>query len=136
LNELKETGVRIALDDFGTGYSSLRYLQLLPIDTLKIDKTFVDHINNENKNRQVIGAIISLVHQMNIFVVAEGVENDMQLNYLKQEACDSIQGFLLGEPLTVPELMKYFDGDPEMDPAKGEWNDVGKIGAIVENDGK
>jgi diguanylate cyclase (GGDEF)-like protein len=110
LNELKSMGVRIALDDFGTGYSSLRYLQLLPIDTLKIDKSFVESISYKERNKQVIGAIISLVHQMNIFVVAEGVETDTQLNYLKKEDCDSIQGFLLGRPLTVPELIQYFDG--------------------------
>jgi diguanylate cyclase (GGDEF)-like protein len=109
LNELKTMGVKIALDDFGTGYSSLRYLQLLPIDTLKIDKSFVDNINNNSRNRQVIGAIISLVHQMDIFVVAEGVENDLQLNYLRDEKCDGIQGFLLGKPLSVQELTEYLE---------------------------
>jgi EAL domain-containing protein (putative c-di-GMP-specific phosphodiesterase class I) len=106
LHELKELGVKIALDDFGTGYSSLRYLQLLPIDTLKIDKSFVDNIDPLAKNKQVIGAIISLVHQMNIFVVAEGVENEMQLSFLQKEACDGIQGYLLGKPQTLPELTR------------------------------
>jgi EAL domain-containing protein (putative c-di-GMP-specific phosphodiesterase class I) len=114
LAEIKNMGVRIALDDFGTGYSSLRYLQLLPIDTLKIDKSFVDNISNKDRNQQVVGAIISLVHQMNIFVVAEGVENDIQLNYLQNEACDSFQGFLLGRPLTIPEIIKNFVGTPRI----------------------
>ena len=109
LSELKEMGVMIALDDFGTGYSSLRYLQLLPIDTLKIDKTFIDNISENEKNKQVIGAIISLVHQMDILVVAEGVENEMQLNYLREEKCDGIQGFLLGKPLSVQELGVVLD---------------------------
>lgn len=109
LSELKDMGVMIALDDFGTGYSSLRYLQLLPIDTLKIDKSFIDNISENEKNKQVIGAIISLVHQMDILVVAEGVENEMQLNYLREEKCDGIQGFLLGKPLSVQELGVYLD---------------------------
>jgi len=100
LKELKQMGIRIALDDFGTGYSSLSYLQMLPIDTLKIDKSFIDNINLKNKNTQVVGSIISLVHQMDISVVAEGVENELQLNYLKNQECDCIQGFLWGKPLT------------------------------------
>lgn len=105
LNELKTMGVKIALDDFGTGYSSLRYLQLLPIDTLKIDKTFVDSIREPNGDVQLIGAIISLVHQLRIFVVAEGVENESQLAYLKEKGCDGVQGFLLGKPLSIQDLM-------------------------------
>lgn len=109
LNELKEMGVRIALDDFGTGYSSLRYLQLLPIDTLKIDKSFVDNINHLDEKKQIIGSIISLVHQMDILVVAEGVESEVQLNYLVKENCDCIQGFLLGRPLNNIELQIFFD---------------------------
>jgi diguanylate cyclase (GGDEF)-like protein len=109
LTELKTMGVRIALDDFGTGYSSLRYLQLLPIDTLKIDKSFVDNISENEKNKQVIGAIISLVHQMDIIVVAEGVENELQLTYLRDEKCDGIQGFLLAKPLSVQELGNYLE---------------------------
>jgi EAL domain-containing protein (putative c-di-GMP-specific phosphodiesterase class I) len=102
-------GVMIALDDFGTGYSSLRYLQLLPIDTLKIDKSFIDNISENERNKQVIGAIISLVHQMGIIVVAEGVENDVQLNYLREEKCDGIQGFLLGKPLSSLELVDFLE---------------------------
>jgi diguanylate cyclase (GGDEF)-like protein len=112
MNELKALGVKIALDDFGTGYSSLSYLQLLPIDTLKIDKSFIDNMNENERNKQVIGAIISLIHQLNIFVVAEGVENDQQLNYLREQKCDGIQGFLLGKPLSLQELTEYLVQDP------------------------
>lgn len=108
LNKLKEMGVKIALDDFGTGYSSLRYLQLLPIDTLKIDKSFVDNINND-RNIHLIGAIISLVHQMDIFVVAEGVETNFQMNYLKKEDCDGVQGFFFGKPIMENELGGFLD---------------------------
>lgn len=109
VKELKKIGVKIALDDFGTGYSSLRYLQLLPIDTLKIDKTFVDNIDQKEKNFQIIGAIINLVHQMDIYVMAEGVENEGQLSYLQQAECDGIQGYLLAKPMPVSELYKKMD---------------------------
>lgn len=94
LNELKQLGIRIALDDFGTGYSSLSYLQRLPIDTLKIDRSFVNGIEQQKTRKPIVGSIISLVHQMDISVVAEGVENEAQLHYLKDQACDYIQGLL------------------------------------------
>jgi len=103
-NELKEMGVRIALDDFGTGYSSLSYLQKLPINLLKIDKSFINSINKLESNKQIVGSIISLVHKMGILVVAEGVENEEQLEYLKNYDCDYIQGFLWGRPLSENDL--------------------------------
>ncbi|HEX3029842.1 MAG TPA: EAL domain-containing protein [Clostridia bacterium] len=106
LNELKKMKIRIALDDFGTGYSSLNYIQQLPIDTLKIDKTFISSISNGNSKKQIVGSIISLIHQMDIAVVAEGVENEEQLHYLKEYQCDFIQGYLWGKPLGREEFEK------------------------------
>lgn len=108
LKDLKELGISIALDDFGTGYSSLSYLQKLPIDTLKIDKSFIDTLNNTNERKQIVGSIISLVHQMDMWVVAEGVENEIQLNYLQKHDCDCIQGFLWGRPLDEEDLEQLF----------------------------
>ncbi|MDP4088301.1 MAG: EAL domain-containing protein [Bacillota bacterium] len=104
-NELKSLGVRISLDDFGTGYSSLSYLQQLPIDTLKIDKSFIRNIDNSDNKNDIVKPIIALVHNMNISVVAEGVETQEQLDYLKDAKCDDIQGFLLGRP--VQEVETY-----------------------------
>ena len=104
--ELKKMGIRIALDDFGTGYSSLSYLQKLPIDTLKIDKSFIDSIANVASSKQIVGSIISLVHKMEISVVAEGVETEQQLDYLRKQDCDSIQGFLWGEPVEENNLFQ------------------------------
>ena len=109
LNQLKDIGVRIALDDFGTGYSSLRYLQLLPIDTLKIDKSFVDTIDNPDENKQIFDSIISLVHRIGVSVVAEGVESESQLDYLRHADCDYVQGFLLGQPLKDSEVQAFFE---------------------------
>ena len=102
--ELKKMGIKVALDDFGTGYSSLSYLQRLPIDTLKIDKSFISDINHTVKNKQIVGTIISWVHKMDMYVVAEGVEDEIQLQYLKKQNCDCIQGYLYGKPMTMEEL--------------------------------
>lgn len=99
LNELKRMKIRIALDDFGTGYSSLSYLKALPIDTLKIDKSFVDDISLNALHKLVVGDIISLAHNLGVSVIAEGVEEEHQLTYLKTHDCDCVQGFLLGKPL-------------------------------------
>ncbi|MFT4143030.1 MAG: EAL domain-containing protein [Mobilitalea sp.] len=104
LSALYEKGIKIALDDFGTGYSSLNYLLQLPINTLKIDKTFVDGITLELKNKQLTGQIVMIGRSMGLNVVAEGVETKEQFNYLKQNNCDKIQGFLYSKPLPEKEL--------------------------------
>lgn len=104
LSILYDKGVKIALDDFGTGYSSLNYLLQLPISTLKIDKTFVDGITLELKNKQLTGQIVMIGRSMGLNVVAEGVETKEQFNYLKQNKCDKIQGFLYSKPLPEKEL--------------------------------
>ncbi len=110
LKELKEIGISIALDDFGIGYSSLSYLQKLPIDILKIDKSFVNSIKGTDKDdHQIIGAMISLVHHLNIIVIAEGVEEQSQLEYLKKHNCDYIQGYLLGKPVSGDNLTSLLE---------------------------
>lgn len=109
LEELITLGIKIGLDDFGTGYSSLSYLQLFPINTLKLDKLFIDNIMNINMTKKIAGAIISLMHELDIEVVAEGVEHEEQLNYLKEHECDYIQGFLWSEPVDDNDLDKYLE---------------------------
>ncbi len=109
LNQLKEMGISIALDDFGTGYASLKYLQMLPIDTLKIDRTFVSRIGETEHGNEIIGSIIWLAHSLNIMVIAEGVENTEQLEYLKKENCDCLQGFLLSRPLEEEQFNKLVE---------------------------
>jgi len=108
LNKIKEIGIHIALDDFGTGYSSLNYLQMLPIDTLKIDKSFIDKIDNED-NKQIVGSIISLMHQLGLSVIAEGVEEQSQLDYLKAHQCDIIQGYIWGKPMHYDQVEYLMD---------------------------
>lgn len=99
LMKLKALGISIALDDFGTGYSSLSYLCTLPVGTLKIDKTLIDGISTHNEHTHIVCSVISLAHKLGMSVIAEGVENEVQLAYLKQYGCDFIQGFLLSKPL-------------------------------------
>lgn len=102
LKQLKSMGIRCILDDFGTGYSSLNYLRMLPIDMLKIDRSFINELQ-ESGDEAIISAVIMLGHKMRLGVVAEGVENSSQLNFLKKYGCDMVQGFLFGKPLPAKE---------------------------------
>jgi len=101
LVQLKEFGVHLSLDDFGTGFSSLTYLRRLPVETLKIDKSFIDMIATDAQGAKIIGSIINMAHTINMNVVAEGVETQQQLEYLSDNGCDLIQGYLFSRP--VPE---------------------------------
>ncbi len=96
---LKASGFRLAVDDFGTGYSSLNYLKRFPLDTLKIDRSFICDINNEKDSDTICAAIISMAHDLGLAVVAEGVESHAQLAFLRSKGCDQVQGFLLSRPM-------------------------------------
>jgi diguanylate cyclase len=109
LNELKAIGVRIAIDDFGTGYSSLSYLQRLPIDVLKIDRSFISEMNGSESGSALVHALVQLGGVLGLEVVAEGIENLPQLQQLKDEDCGRGQGFLFSHPLASAELDAYFD---------------------------
>jgi diguanylate cyclase (GGDEF)-like protein len=111
LQGLKSLGVALSVDDFGTGYSSLSYLRQLPVDTLKIDRSFVRDIGaGENPDDGVIAqAIISLGHSLRLKVIAEGVETDAQLRFLKRHGCDELQGFLHGEPVPPADHAKLLE---------------------------
>lgn len=109
---LRDRGVSISLDDFGTGYSSLSYLKRFPIDTLKIDKSFIDTVLDDASTRIITESILNMSHAMGFETIAEGVENERQFNYLSGVGCDVIQGFYLGKPLPaekVDELLSYIN---------------------------
>lgn len=107
LNQLKELGIKIALDDFGTGNSSINYLKQLHIDCLKIDQSFIQNINESRSDEVIIEAIISMARSFNFKVLAEGVENQKQLDFLKQQNCDEVQGFYFSKPLHPGEIEQY-----------------------------
>lgn len=109
LNAIRAEGIQIALDDFGTGYASLSYLKNLPIDLLKIDKTFVDDIAQSSEASDFVNAIISLGHIMHFDVIAEGVEELTQLEILKVLGCDLIQGFIWGKPLELEKAIQLVE---------------------------
>lgn len=109
LSELRKIGFKVSLDDFGTGYSSLSYLKNIPIDTLKIDKSFIDTILTDKSTGIITDAVIKMVKQLGLETIAEGVETEEQYEYLKKVNCDNIQGFLLGKPMdsaSIIELIK------------------------------
>lgn len=106
LAELKNFGVHLSLDDFGTGFSSLTYLRRLPVETLKIDKSFIDMITTDAQGAKIIGSIINMAHTIDMNVVAEGVETDEQLEYLASKDCDLIQGYLFSRPVPEEEAFK------------------------------
>jgi diguanylate cyclase (GGDEF)-like protein len=105
LEQLNTLGVRMAIDDFGTGYSSLAYLKRLPIDTLKIDRSFVIGIGNQSSDESIIHAVIGMAQSMNLSTVAEGVETEAQLAFLQQAGCDQIQGYYFGKPQPHDEFL-------------------------------
>ena len=100
LSELKEMGVKIAIDDFGTGYSSLSYLNNIPANLLKVDKSFIDRMNDTERSKQYVEAIISMGHILGLEVISEGVEEKDQLDTLLEIGCDYVQGFLWGRPIS------------------------------------
>jgi len=99
LRAIRDLGVNIAIDDFGTGYSSLHYLRKLPVNALKIDRSFIITMANEPDSMSIVSAIISLAHTLNLKVVAEGVDAEEQSRILKLLNCDEMQGYLFSKPL-------------------------------------
>ncbi len=106
LSQLKKYGIKIAIDDFGTGYSSLAYLKLLPVDTLKIDVSFVKDIDRDPNDRAIVNAIVQLAKNLGLKTTAEGIENEKQLDILREMRCDFGQGYYLSRPLSEKELNK------------------------------
>lgn len=121
LNQIRNMGIGISLDDFGTGYSSLSYLQLLPITTLKIDKSFIANITEENGiEANITDSIVSMVTKMGLDTIAEGVETQEQLDLLKNIRCKTVQGFLKGKPMSFDRCSKFLSGELEPVTIKNE----------------
>jgi EAL domain-containing protein (putative c-di-GMP-specific phosphodiesterase class I) len=111
LEALRELGVSIAIDDFGTGYSSLAYLARLPVQTLKIDRSFVNTMLIDSNVMTVVSTMISMAHNLNAQVVAEGVETEEQAKALLDLGCDQMQGYLFSRPLPLDAMTALLGGD-------------------------
>jgi len=107
LHRLHTLGVRLTIDDFGTGYSSLAYLKRFPVDIIKIDQSFVRDVPHNLDDAAIVNSIIALAHSLRLEVVAEGVENESQLNFLKDNACDMMQGYFFGKPMSAEQFMHF-----------------------------
>jgi diguanylate cyclase (GGDEF)-like protein/PAS domain S-box-containing protein len=111
LNALRELGISLAIDDFGTGYSSLAYLKRLPINTLKLDRSFVRDIESDQNDAEICSATVALAHNLGLKVVAEGVENAAQRDYLVRLNCDYLQGYFYSKPMQASEMTKLLAAD-------------------------
>jgi EAL domain-containing protein (putative c-di-GMP-specific phosphodiesterase class I) len=98
MRSLKSFGILIALDDFGTGYSSLSYLEAFPLDRIKIDRSFVASLGENERSMAIVRAVIGLAHGLGVPVLAEGIETEAQMSLLLDQGCDEMQGYLLGRP--------------------------------------
>ena len=107
LMKLKKWGIQISIDDFGTGYSSLSYLKKFPLDTLKIDQSFVRDLMEDSDDAAIVSAIIAMARSLKFNVIAEGVENQAQLNYLAAHGCNEVQGYFLGRPVPAEEFEQF-----------------------------
>jgi EAL domain-containing protein (putative c-di-GMP-specific phosphodiesterase class I) len=110
LQELKAMGLKLAIDDFGTGYSSLSYLRQFPVHKLKIDRSFIQSVEVNPDDASIAAAIISLGKSLNLKVIAEGVENEAQMSFLRAHQCDEIQGYYFSKPLTAVEVVDKLRG--------------------------
>lgn len=110
LQELKDMGIKLSIDDFGTGYSSLSYLRQFPVSKLKIDRSFVQHVEVDPDNDAITGAIISMAKSLKLKVIAEGVETDQQMGFLRSHQCDEIQGYYFSKPLLAEEFLAKVQG--------------------------
>ncbi|MFO7816500.1 MAG: EAL domain-containing protein, partial [Desulfovibrionales bacterium] len=110
VKKIKDLGVKFALDDFGTGYSSLNHLKNIPVDYIKVDKTFISETKNYQHNRAILDGIVNMSHALNLKVIAEGIEEREQLNMVSEVKCDAVQGFLFSRPLNLSKLKKFLGG--------------------------
>jgi diguanylate cyclase (GGDEF)-like protein/PAS domain S-box-containing protein len=114
LERMRHLGVALSIDDFGTGFSSMSYLKRLPLDKLKVDQSFVRDIETDEDDAAIVRSIISLAHRLNLRVIAEGVETQGQLDFLRVRGCDEIQGYYFSRPLPVTDLIRFIQSGPRL----------------------
>ena len=112
MQAIRQLGIRLSIDDFGTGYSSLAYLKELPVNEVKLDRSFIMRLAEDHKDRVLVATVLALAEVMDFSVIAEGVETEEQLQVLRDLGCDHFQGFLRSRPLPVRELEQHFGPHP------------------------
>ncbi|MBK6749203.1 MAG: EAL domain-containing protein [Acidobacteria bacterium] len=127
LNKLRTLGVDINIDDFGTGYSNLSYLMKLPISTLKIDRSFISMVDDDGSNDEIVKAIVNLARNLDLRVVAEGIETESQLRKLKELNCEGGQGFFFAAPMNFPDLMQFLRRDAAPSSGAVRFEDIPTI---------
>jgi len=110
MGALNKIGVGLELDDFGTGYSSLQYLKRLPLEQLKIDQSFIRELDTDNDDRAIVSTIIAMARNLNVEVIAEGVETESQKQFLIERGCRRFQGYLFGKPIPIDQFEKLLTG--------------------------
>ena len=107
LTRIRDLGVSLSIDDFGTGYSSLSYLKRLPVDSIKIDRSFISHLGDNDNDAAITRAIIVMAHSLDLRVIAEGVEERDHINFLKNHKCDEVQGYFISRPLPISDFNNF-----------------------------
>ena len=115
IRQLKKLGVKIAMDDYGTGYSSLSTLQNFPFDKIKIDRAFIDGVTSNRQSAAIVRSTIILAQSLDIPVLAEGVENEEHMDFLRSEGCLQVQGYLFGRPMPLSEIDHVVNAVPKRD---------------------
>ncbi len=116
MERLRKLGISFSIDDFGTGYSSMAYLKKLPVDTLKIDRSFIQDVLSDNNDATIVKTILSMSHMLGLKVIAEGVENKDTWNFLEQHGCQYFQGYLIGKPMPFEEFMNKLKNGSVFEP--------------------
>ena len=111
LHNFKSRDIHIAIDDFGTGYSSLSYLKKLPIDSLKIDQSFIRNIQSDKSDKIIVNTVIAMGHSLGMQVIAEGIEDELQKSYLQEHKCDILQGYFFGKSLSNDDFEALLKGE-------------------------
>ncbi len=129
LDIIRARGVRLAIDDFGTGYSSMALMKKFPVDTIKIDRSFVQDLPHDTEDRAIAQAIISMGKALGMTVVAEGVETVEQANFLREHACDEMQGFLFSKPVAAERIPELLEANRRLGPPSLPREAIGAAGA-------